>query len=75
MVDVPWLKLKFIHVLSILFVVFSGSFVSVNWSSLSSELKGAVITLMIIAGWNGVRDYWMGSSSGSDKKTEQMMSK
>jgi lysozyme len=75
MVDVPWLKLKFIHVLSILFVVFSGSFVSVNWSSLSSELKGAVITLMIIAGWNGVRDYWMGSSSGSDKKTEQLMSK
>ena len=75
MVDVPWLKLKFIHVLSVLFVVFSGSFVSVNWSSLSSELKGAVITLMIIAGWNGVRDYWMGSSSGSDKKTEQMMSK
>ena len=72
MVDTKWLKLKFIHVLSMLFVSFSGAFISVNWASLTPELKGAVITLMVIAGWNGVRDYWMGSSSGSDKKTEMM---
>jgi hypothetical protein len=73
MVSTKWLKLKFIHILSIIFVAFSGTFVSMNWESLTPELKGAVITLMVIAGWNGVRDYWMGSSSGSDKKTEQMM--
>jgi lysozyme len=73
MVSTSWLKLKFIHILSVLFVAFSGTFVSMNWESLTPELKGAVITLMVIAGWNGVRDYWMGSSSGSDKKTEQLM--
>jgi lysozyme len=68
MIDFPWLKLKFIHVLSIAFVSFSGWFVTMNWSSLTPELKGAVITLMIIAGWNGVRDYWMGSSRSSSAK-------
>ena len=71
-INTKWLKLKFIHVLSLLFVIFAGSFVSVNFTLLSSELKGAIITLMIIGGWNGVKDYWMGSSSGSDKKTELM---
>lgn len=72
MVDTQWVKLKFIHILSLLFVTFSGVFVSVNWESLTAELKGAVITLMVIAGWNGVRDYWMGSSSGSDRKTDML---
>jgi hypothetical protein len=68
LLDTPWLKLKFIHVLSIAFVSFSGWFVTQNWASLTPELKGAVITLMIIAGWNGVRDYWMGSSRSSSAK-------
>ena len=71
-INTKWLKLKFIHILSLLFVIFAGTFVSVQFSILSSELKGAIITLMIIGGWNGVKDYWMGSSSGSDKKTEMM---
>jgi muramidase (phage lysozyme) len=72
MVDTPRFKLKFIHILSMVFVLFAGSFVSFQFGALSSELKGAIITLMIIGGWNGVKDYWMGSSSGSDKKTELM---
>lgn len=67
-VDTPWVKMKFIHLLSLVFVGFSGTFVTINWSGLTPELKGAVITLMIIAGWNGVRDYWMGSSDGSKTK-------
>jgi muramidase (phage lysozyme) len=68
--DTPWLKLKFIHLLSLVFVGFSGTFVTVNWASLTAELRGAVITLMVIAGWNGVRDYWMSSSAGSTLKTQ-----
>jgi hypothetical protein len=27
-----------------------------------------VITLMVIAGWTGVREYWMGSSRSSGAK-------
>jgi hypothetical protein len=68
MIETPWLKLRFVHLLSLMFVGFSGAFVISNWASLTPELKGAVITLMVIAGWNGVRDYWMGSSSGSAAK-------
>jgi muramidase (phage lysozyme) len=68
MIDTKWLKLRFIHILSVAFVSFSGWFVTMNWGALTPELKGAVITLMIIAGWNGVRDYWMGSSRSSSAK-------
>ena len=70
--ETKWVRLKFIHLLSLLFVSFAGSFVWTHWEGLTSELRGAVITLMVIAGWNGVRDYWMGSSSGSDRKTQMM---
>jgi muramidase (phage lysozyme) len=74
-IDWPCVKMKFIHVLSILFVSFSGAFVWAKWDALTPELKGAVITLMVIAGWNGVRDYWMGSSSGSERKTAMLADK
>lgn len=71
--DTRWVKLRFVHVLSLVFVAFSGAFVIATWRDLTPELRGAVITLMVIAGWNGVRDYWMGSSSGSDRKTAMML--
>lgn len=72
-VDTRYVKFKFVELLSLLFVGFSGWFVVQNWGSLTPELKGAIITLMIIAGWNGVRDFWMGSSSGSESKTAMLM--
>lgn len=71
-VDTRWLKLRFIHILSLLFVGFAGAFVVQTWGTLTPELRGAVITLMVIAGWNGVRDYWMGSSEGSARKTDEL---
>lgn len=74
MIDTKWLRLRFIHILSLAFISFSGWFVTQNWASLTPELRGAVITLMVIAGWNGVRDYWMGSSSGSERKTAMLKS-
>ena len=74
-IDTPWVKLRFVHVLSLAFVSFSGWFATTHWESLAPELHGAVITLMVIAGWNGVRDYWMGSSSGSEQKTEMLARK
>jgi hypothetical protein len=59
--------------LSVFFVTFSGWFVTQNWALLTPELRGSVVMLMMIAGWNGVRDYHMGSSSGSDQKTEMLV--
>lgn len=71
-VSTKWLKLRFIHILSLIFVGFSGWFVVAHWAEMTAELKGAVVTLMMIAGYNGVRDYWMGSSNGSERKTEML---
>lgn len=75
LVSTRWVKLKFVHLLSMVLVGFSGWFVIEHFNALTPELKGAIITLMVIAGWNGVRDYWMGSSSGSDRKTDMMQGK
>lgn len=73
MVRFTWVRLKFIHVLSLTFVSFAGWFVVRTWDTLTPELRGAVITLMVIAGWNGVRDFWMGSSDGSQRKTSELL--
>jgi muramidase (phage lysozyme) len=74
-IDTPWLKMKFVQFLSIGFAAYSGWFAQKYWPDLTPELRGAIITLMVIAGWNGVKDYWMGSSSGSDRKTAELMKK
>lgn len=70
--DFGWLRLKFIHFLSVGFVAFSGAFVWRFFEQLTPELKGAVITLMVIAGYVGVKDYWMSSSAGSALKNEML---
>jgi muramidase (phage lysozyme) len=75
MIDTPAVKLRFVHVLSIGFVAFAGWFVAAVWETLTPELRGAIVTLMVIAGWNGVRDYWMGSSEGSSRKTAMLAGK
>jgi muramidase (phage lysozyme) len=74
-VDTPWLKMRFVQFLSIGFAAYSGWFAQKYWPDLTPELRGAIITLMVIAGWNGVKDYWMGSSSGSDRKTAELLKK
>jgi hypothetical protein len=36
----------------------------------SADLKGAVVSLILIGGWTAVKEYWLGSSAGSDKKSD-----
>lgn len=64
---------KFIHLLSVLFVLVAGAggFV-VLLGDFSPELKASVVTLMLIGGWNAVQSYWLGSSNGSSIKTEML---
>ena len=38
-------------------------------------MKGAVITLMLIAGFTGVKEFWLGSSRDSQRKTELLNEK
>lgn len=36
----------------------------------SNDLKGAVISAILIGGWSAVKEYWLGSSAGGEKKAE-----
>jgi hypothetical protein len=36
----------------------------------SAELKGAVVTIMLIGGWTAVKEFWLGSSAGSQNTAE-----
>lgn len=38
----------------------------------SKELKGAVVTIMLIGGWQAVQGYWLGASAGGQKQSESM---
>lgn len=58
--------MTFIEILSLIFVAISsagGGFVL--YSDFPAEIKGAVITLMLIGGFTGVKEFWFGSSRGS----------
>lgn len=72
-INLSWLRLSFVQALSVGLTSFSGWFAATKWDTLTEQTQGAIITLMVIAGYVGVRDYWMGSSDGSARKTEQLL--
>lgn len=65
-------NLTFIEVLSLIMVTTSllGGLAVIAWADVSSELKGAIITLILIGGYSGVKEFWFGSSHGSKLKDE-----
>jgi hypothetical protein len=68
-------KLVFPELLSLLFVVVAavgGGFVLVDpYDKFNTEMQTAVVMLMLIGGWNGVKEFWFGSSMGSMRKDER----
>lgn len=68
-------KLVFPELLSLLFVVVAavgGGFVLVDpFDRFNTEMQTAVVMLMLIGGWNGVKEFWFGSSMGSMRKDER----
>ena len=69
-------KIRFIHILSVLMVLISGAggFVVLLTPDFPGEMKGAVVTLMMIGGFTGVQNFWLGSSAGSERKDRQAVS-
>lgn len=66
-------QLRFIELLSLLFlIVAAGGGYMVLAGEYPPELKGAVITLILIGGFTGVKEFWFGSSRGSQAKDERM---
>lgn len=64
------LQLSFIEALSLILLAISAG--GALWlglaGKLNDQLLGAIVTLMLIAGYTGVREFWLGSSRGSDSK-------
>jgi lysozyme len=71
MADQPVLgRFQFIHLMSVLMIVFCGigAVIVLSLPEFSAEIKGSVITLMLIGGWTGVLTFWFGSSRSSQVK-------
>lgn len=65
-------KLTFVEILSLLFVVLSsagGGYVL--YGDFPPELKGAVVTIILIGGFTGVKEFWLGSSNSSQRKDDK----
>lgn len=54
-------KAQFIHVLSLLVVVIAatGGFYVLTHDGFSAELKGSVVTIMLLGGFTSVMQYWL----------------
>lgn len=44
--------------------------VTIGGTGFSADLKGLVIGAILIGGWNSIKEYWLGSSAGSEKKSD-----
>lgn len=50
-------------------LTFAGQIFSIG-SGFSPDLKGAIISIMLIGGWTAVKEYWLGSSAGSAARAQ-----
>lgn len=66
-------NMVFHEILALLMVVISaGGAGAVLFGNFSNELKIAVVTLMIVGGYTGIKEFFFGGSRGSDTKTAMM---
>ena len=49
-----------------------GATVSLGGDGFSADLKGAVISAILIGGWTAVKEYWLGASAGGQNQAESM---
>lgn len=47
-----------------------GQTFTVDGGDFSADLKGAVISAILIGGWTAVKEYWLGASAGQAKQSE-----
>lgn len=68
------LNMLFHEILALVMILISaaGGITALFYTSLGNEIKSAIVTLMLIGGWNGVKEFYFGGSRGSDRKTEIM---
>lgn len=66
-------QFTFLELLSLLLVLASlgGGLAAIIWGGIDPQLKGAIVTLMLIGGYTAVTQFWFGSSLGSKKKDDK----
>lgn len=68
------LNMMFHELLALVMILISaaGGITALFFTPLGNEIKSAIVTLMLIGGWNGVKEFYFGGSRGSDRKTDIM---
>jgi hypothetical protein len=51
-------------------ITFLGQSLVINGGDFSADLKGAVISAILIGGWTAVKEFWLGASAGQMKQSE-----
>ena len=46
--------------------------IAVGGEGFSADLKGAVVSLILIGGWSAVKEFWLGTSASSEKKSDAL---
>ena len=53
-------------------VVVANHTITVGGDGFSADLKGAVISAILIGGWTAVKEYWLGASATGQRQSESM---
>lgn len=64
-----WFRITFLEFISLVFVLIGGAggFAVLVSNTFSGEMKSAVVTLMLIGGYTGVKEFWLGRKVEQDK--------
>ena len=49
-----------------------GQVIEIGSEGFSADLKGAVVSLILIGGWSAVKEFWLGTSASSEKQTDAL---
>lgn len=49
-----------------------GQVIEIGSEGFSADLKGAVVSLILIGGWSAVKEFWLGTSASSEKKSDAL---
>lgn len=50
----------------------AGQIVKLGGEGFSADLKGAVVSLILIGGWTAIKEYWLGASATGHNQAEAM---
>lgn len=53
-------------------ITVSGQIVKIGGEGFSADLKGAVVSLILIGGWTAIKEYWFGASATGNRQSESM---